>query len=533
MENYSFFKYIKIKEKEIKKKIKKKIKYLKNQIGGINTIDFTNIQMEVLKLKTKIDSIQSTKVNTVIDPLNDLKPLFNSINSSIQRLENKLRNNTEEQKRHKILNKIKNLEITTNSSLDDYTTIDTNFKSSYIDEQINFGQYDIIIKEVIDGCEKTIEAIKKNIKNLGNNLIKNEEIYTIIAIFTQKIKKYEKFLNTFQDLENTLNNIIKEIEEIFTVKIDKTTMCEIPDDDIIFNEDKINDKSKILNTKNEAFKIATTSNEIDTLLSGDFLKSQTTNYNEKSCIVEYHKKWKKRTQKYKSYLIEKYNNRFINQQEPYKNPIINHQEPYKKPIINQQDVPNISLKIIDNNNKANIFQLIEELTKYEQLVRKIKKIHITLNQCITLYNIRYSQFYNFQKYIVNYVSLKIINKNYNHIQYISKNDISFFDSLLTDLVKILDKFNHYSKLNNDDYKVLNQCHIKWFYGKHYFMIKILQNFFYELHKFWNDKQKKEINTDNKYWTLDKYIKTDKYNSKYFLLFNIFKDILMEYYMKLH
>ena len=186
MENYSFFKYIKIKEKEIKKKIKKKIKYLKNQIGGINTIDFTNIQMEVLKLKTKIDSIQSTKVNTVIDPLNDLKPLFNSINSSIQRLENKLRNNTEEQKRHKILNKIKNLEITTNSSLDDYTTIDTNFKSSYIDEQINFGQYDIIIKEVIDGCEKTIEAIKKNIKNLGNNLIKNEEIYTIIAIFTQK-----------------------------------------------------------------------------------------------------------------------------------------------------------------------------------------------------------------------------------------------------------------------------------------------------------------------------------------------------------
>ena len=101
------------------------------------------------------------------------------------------------------------------------------------------------------------------------------------------------------------------------------------------------------------------------------------------------------------------------------------------------------------------------------------------------------------------------------------------------MVKILDKFNNYSKLNDDDYKVLNQPHIKWFYGKHYFMIKILQNFFYKLHKFWNNKQEQEINNEYKDWTLNKYIKTDKFNSKYFLLFNIFKDILMEYYMKLH
>lgn len=521
MENYSFLKYIKIEEK----KIKKKITYFENQIGGTNTIDLTNVQIELLKLKIKIDSIQSTKIDTIIDPFDNLQILFNNINSSIKGLENKLDNNTEEQKKRKILNKIKNLDTTTNSSLYDYTTIDTNLQISDIDEQINFGQYDLIIKEAIDGCEKTIEDITINIKNVGNNLIKNEEIYNMIVIFNQKMKKYEIYLNTFQDIENTLNSVIKEIEEVFIVEIDKTTMCEILDDDIIFNEDK----SKILNTKDNAFKISTTSNEIDTLLSGNFLTSQTTNYNETSDknnitdtnILKYYKKWKKKTQYYKYYLVEK-----------YKNCLINQQKTYKKPIINQElKVPNTLLKTIDN--KANIIQLVEELTKYEQLIRKIKKIHITLNQCITLYNIRYSQFYNFQKYIVNYVSLKIIKKKYNHIQYISKYDILFFDLLLTDLVKILDKFNNYSKLNDNDYKVLNQPHIKWFYGKHYFMIKILQNFFYKLHKFWNDKQEKEINNEYKYWTLDKYIKTDKFNSKYFLLFNIFKDILMEYYMKLH
>lgn len=543
MENYSFLKYIKIEEK----KIKKKITYFENQIGGTNTINLKNVQIELLKLKKKIDSIKLTKVNTIIDPFDDLQHLFNGINSSIKGLENKLHNNTEEQKKRNILNKIKNLDTTTNSSLYDYTTIDTNLQISDIDEQINFGQYDLIIKEAINGCEKTIEDITINIKNVGNNLIKNEEIYNMIVIFNQKMKKYEIYLNTFQDIENTLNSVIKEIEEVFIVEIDKTTMCEILDDDIIFNEDK----SKILNTKDNAFKISTTSNEIDTLLSGNFLTSQTTNYNETSDknnitdtnILKYHKKWKKKTQYYKYYLVEKYKNCLINQQKTYKKPFINQQETYKNPFINQQEiyknpfinqelnVPNTLLKTIDN--KANIIQLVEELTKYEQLVRKIKKIHITLNQCITLYNIRYSQFYNFQKYIVNYVSLKIIKKKYNHIQYISKYDILFFDLLLTDLVKILDKFNNYSKLNDNDYKVLNQPHIKWFYGKHYFMIKILQNFFYKLHKFWNDKQEKEINNEYKYWTLDKYIKTDKFNSKYFLLFNIFKDILMEYYMKLH
>jgi hypothetical protein len=93
-----------------------------------------------------------------------------------------------------------------------------------------------------------------------------------------------------------------------------------------------------------------------------------------------------------------------------------------------------------------------------------------------------------------------------------------FNKILSELGNKLDNFNNYSKLNSVDREFLKKPHIKWFYGKHYFIIKILQNFFYKLY----EKFKGANMTENKA------IKTDKFNSNYFFLFNIFQQILLKY-----
>ena len=85
------------------------------------------------------------------------------------------------------------------------------------------------------------------------------------------------------------------------------------------------------------------------------------------------------------------------------------------------------------------------------------------------------QFFNFQKYIVNYVSLKITEGGYSYYKYISKGSISFFDSLLTGLNNILEKFNNYSSLSVDDVNFLKTPKIKMFYVRHYFIFFLAIN----------------------------------------------------------
>jgi len=164
-----------------------------------------------------------------------------------------------------------------------------------------------------------------------------------------------------------------------------------------------------------------------------------------------------------------------------------------------------------------ISEVVDKLREFEEVVRKIKEIRNKLNKTIKLYNIRYVQFFNFQKYIVNYVSLKIAIGGYSYYQYMSKGNISYYGSILDKLNHIMDKFDNYTE--ND---IVKKEENKWFYGKHYFMIKILNKFFNELYKLWDEKK----------WPLNLQLKTNVSNQKYFFLFNIFVDILNEYSMNL-
>jgi hypothetical protein len=520
MENYTFFKFIKMKEKQIKEKIK----YLETQYGGANTINLNYIQLKLLKLQNQLKSIKNRSPDTLINPYNKLKIQIDEINNSIKQLQ---KVNTLPTDNTEILNKITELQIVLDSTPNDYNKIQANTKVAYVGEVINSEQITMIFDKYANDSNMMINDIKKNLKENSNQLISNKEINKTIKQIQTKIDEYTINLTQFIKLEQELNENIKKMEQIFTVEIDQNTQCENPQtNDIIINVDKISkEKTQELELNIDV------DTEPSKLIGTDFLKVNNKYYkkfSEKSIdknIINLHNKWLE--------IIKNYKNKLENKIKDKKNILTGGAKKGSSKSDSDSDDDDDDDdsdgdKEEERESKKNIFDLINKLNEYEVLVRKIKNHNIKIIKLVKLYNIRYSQFFNFQKYIVNYVSLRIAEGGYSYYQYMSKGSISFFDSLLTDLNNILKKFNNYSSLNDDDLQFLNKEHIKWFYAKHYFMITILQNFFSKLYIFWSQKQLE----NKKLWTLDKQIRTDAYNSKYFFLFNIFQEILMEYYMRL-
>ena len=178
-------------------------------------------------------------------------------------------------------------------------------------------------------------------------------------------------------------------------------------------------------------------------------------------------------------------------------------------------------------DKKTLIELIDQLNIYEKEVIKMKKIRKELEKNIKIYNLRYVQYFNFQKYIVNYVSLKVAEGGYSYYQFVSKGLISYYQSLLQKLTDIFEKFDKYKGSSKDTQDPINQ----WFYGKHYYMIITLKNFLDALYELWDKNEK--IPEQKEAWNFEKkQFKTDEYNKHYWFLFNIFIYILDEYNMKL-
>ena len=156
------------------------------------------------------------------------------------------------------------------------------------------------------------------------------------------------------------------------------------------------------------------------------------------------------------------------------------------------------------------------ILKRKEIIKKIKK-----------YNVRYTQFIAFQKYIVNYVSLTIAQESYDYYQFISKGTISFYNSVLEKMENVINKFEDPKEFNSP---MLQQKENVVLYNRHYFMIKMLSSFFDKLYKHWDEKFK----TDKASWSLSKKIDIGENNpnKKYYFLFNIFFKFLDAYHMNL-
>jgi hypothetical protein len=176
---------------------------------------------------------------------------------------------------------------------------------------------------------------------------------------------------------------------------------------------------------------------------------------------------------------------------------------------------------IGGDGKKEIGDFITTIGDFEKEIRTMIQKRFEIIKSIKHYNVRYSQFIAFQKYIVNYVSLTIAQGEYDYYQYISKGRISFYDSILQKMNEIVDKFENPKDFNDP---ALVEKENKVLYGRHFFMIKILSKFFRSLYELWDVKQ----------WSIyDKIDVEDKNgNKKYYFLFNIFFKFLDTYHMNL-
>jgi len=190
---------------------------------------------------------------------------------------------------------------------------------------------------------------------------------------------------------------------------------------------------------------------------------------------------------------------------------------------------NFSEQLGGDTAHLNVF--IGKLNEFEQAIRDMKIKRKEIIKLIKYYNVRYTQFFNFQKYVVNYVSLVLAQESYEYFQYLSKGTISYYESTLDELEKKINKFENPAFFTDHD---VTEEENRLFYTRHYFIIKILRTFFKNLYSIWDTNFNLSKGQNENLWSPANKIKTEQEskNKKYFFLFNIFFRILDKYQSKL-
>jgi hypothetical protein len=169
-----------------------------------------------------------------------------------------------------------------------------------------------------------------------------------------------------------------------------------------------------------------------------------------------------------------------------------------------------------NREIVNMYQLINEI---KMDINEFKKIAMK-------FNLRYIQFYYHQYFVINYINLIFFRQKYIITRFISRGLVSFYLSICEDI---------YKKMN--DNKILKENRIiSYFFKYHYMTISIIKSFLEKLYSSWDTVLKDSLDGTNKPKINSyKFIMKNpeiKYNpnlSKGILLFDIFKNILDNYY----
>ena len=549
MEKYSFIKYLNLKENKLNKY--KNFLNMKIQTGG-EGIELRTLQKELLKIRLRLQQINSAKKNSLFDPYPELKTLIDSINRMTD--DKEIQAYAEQQVNDSsILNKIKEIDLLINTTATDYTTMMADKKLAYVKEQLDASQVGKVFEKYITDTEALVGTLKTQIGKGPTDLVNNTDIEANIAIIDQKIKQYGVALAQIVPIETRLKEIIGQMESIYDEKLitiepfepikiedeeyDQIKIKTVDDKTIRFNFQDIDQVELPLKpgeTKEDedtsliGLKFLKLNEEDDVWGEEGLLKSQLeesppkpTQVNTSLASLSFLNPLVKGApaqgaaaqgaakkgdvvnplfglggkQKYltdyqevkvqTNHTMKELYNSWLTKIKKINN---NHREN-----INHQKVNIVKSKINYDLKKINqlggdrsIQDFIEKLNEFEIFIRNMKEKRREILRSIKKYNVRYSQFMNFQKYIVNYVSLVLAQQEYNYYQYLSKGMISYYDSILTKMEQILDKYENPKFFNIAD-ETLSSDENKWLYIKHFFMIKILRSFLRGLLTYWSGK----------------------------------------------
>jgi len=478
--------------KKLEEKIVKLVGYyiiLSNQKNKTNNINFD----EMINYLTKA----TTKYSTLIDVVknDDLKKSLYS---------------------NQIINLMTDIDAQISGT--DFLNIKLKEKNNFITPPLDINLIENIYKPVI---KKTNEYIKKYIEDNDNNYIENnnkliisikehDEQIKILKSYNDNIliniNKIKSYYNIFKD-EKTNNidnsNYINpsNILEMITVKkltnINKDTNLEDTKSlnsalsSISIEQPEDDNYLKIINY-NSDYLIKPDYDAIKIISGGGFIT-------------------KNKNIKLINSLVKKWNNELIkNKNKLYK-------KQYNKNIKNKKDISSAfilkggsfdeySKNLIEFQNKQ-----LEYTETYNELINNVN-----------IFNLKYSQFYHHKLFIINYIKFVFLNENYRIYQNISRGTISYYKSIVDDILSKINKF----KTSDELYE--------YFYIYHYITLKILKNFLDNLHNNWkgyNDVNDEKEKNKSRLLILNPAVEHTGNIKKGLFLLNLFKDILDDYKLK--
>ena len=231
MEKYTFLKFIKIKEKEIKNKIK----YLKTQINGSSPIISThpNIQelnlktqiggslpdseplnlnlilLEIAQLESELKSITDITSSPFVKSYETLKSQIDKINENIAKLKKQLLQGTT-QDDIDILNKIKIIDKFISQPEEEYYKINGSSQFGVISEFVPLDTLTTATKTMTATFDADIKKIKSNLVSKTN--ITQTNIKATIKEIDQLISEYDSKITSFTSFKTDIEKIINNFE---------------------------------------------------------------------------------------------------------------------------------------------------------------------------------------------------------------------------------------------------------------------------------------------------------------------------------
>jgi hypothetical protein len=552
MEKYTFLKFIKIKEKEIKNKIKN----LKNQIGGSPPFDLNDILLQIADFENKLSSITSITSAPFMTSYESLKTTIDEINKKIETFKQELINKSITPDDDNILNKLKRVNEFMN--VGNYELIRQ--ESFYmITEPVPTDTLTSIIKSITSQFADKLKKIKLDItKNKNDN---NEEINKNIEKINDLIKEYNKNILEFEGFKDKINSYIANLTTLYTFElvepIDHINSIRDNEDIYINVNETINDenidkiyndiissdgtiakmgpggKAKSVPGLGLGLSLGSSSGPSSTRIK--YYKKFFNKSDYKKNIINLHKEWLEILKNYKNKLENKLENKILIGGSPTTilkravsaPSIITQDRTSAASVITQvpttspdRDTTSIDFKKSQSSSK-HISDLIQVFIKYENKVREFKKLSNDIIKLVKEYNVRYVQFMHFQNWITKYIEDTITSGVYGYYKYIGLGQISYNAKILLELKNKLEKFNITENLSKDDLEIIKKEIYRRFYKFHFFIINILENFFRKLEEYWKVKD----------FNVHSLIKTESENqeiSNYFFLFNIFETTLSDY-----
>jgi hypothetical protein len=521
MEKYSFIKFLKIKKKEIIKNIKN----LKNQRGGSPTGETYNDHMlNLILLNEQLASLKDVTDNTSVITYNGLSEAIKKIETKIEEHSNLQKTKSESLNPYETINIIESINRI-DESLDQNSYLLTANRESYsVPEKVSTGPESEVgkISKFIADIADTVSGFSSQKENLES--LNDLDMKKIIADVKKKNTELESKIGQIQAKKNKILQLISNMKQLHSFTLEETVEPDTPaldgfksmkiptlDDNTTPFGDLETNVSSMMDLV-EIFKVdpAHAQKGGSNKYPKKFLK-----INIDKNIINLYNEWLETLKNYKNKLKGELNNKLESKK------LIGGKINTKIKFKNKLDT-NVLIGGVDPSFN-------EAFLDFEKQIIIIRQKMKELTLIIKRYNVMYIQLINFQNFITNFISVKVLQGGY--IVYIGLDFalVSHYYNMLSELITIMsifdDTFIPGKKFNNKEQDSIGNKVNKWLYKYYYFIIKILWNFFNQLKTKWLDNY-----TKNKKWDRDRWVYTD-YNSSrpiasqvYFLL-TIFNPVL--------